>query len=212
MRQFFREENSISGDGTQHSSISGSIPAGWYPDPAGGTGKRWWDGRIWTANVQEPEAPATSTFGSYVPAELRTTTPLPTADQGIAFTRASWWIAGSPVWVSVPQVVVYTAFYVLAPLPVPTLVLAIVLFTTLGWVIAVLLAFADRTALIKGGNNSAASAWWTLVTPLGYLIARAREVQLYATGGWTSVVWCCVAAILAPGICTLAFFGVYGLV
>lgn len=30
-----------------------TIPAGWYPDPAGGQGTRWWDGRAWTDHVRE---------------------------------------------------------------------------------------------------------------------------------------------------------------
>ena len=194
-------------------SISGSIPAGWYPDPAGGAGKRWWDGSVWTANMQEPEAaPAPPSFGNYTPANLRPAAPLPTVERGIAYTRASWWIAGSPFWVVVPQVTVVEIFNLLAPLPVPTLVLAIILLTTVAWGILLALAFSDRKGLFEGGNDSAASPWWTLLTPLAYLIARARSVQLYAIGGWASVVWWCLAAILTPGVSVLAVFAVYGLV
>jgi uncharacterized protein YxjI len=29
-------------------------PPGWYADPAGGTGTRWWDGQGWTDHVQQP--------------------------------------------------------------------------------------------------------------------------------------------------------------
>ena len=203
----------MSGEGTQHPSISGSIPAGWYPDPAGGAGKRWWDGTTWTANVQEPEAsPPPPAFGNYVPADLRPLTPLPTAEAGIAYTRASWWIAGSPLWVVVPQVAVVQIFNSLAPLSVPSLVLAIALFTVLAWSILIGLAFSDRSGLINGGNNSAASPWWTLLTPLAYLIARARQIQLYATGGWASVVWWCLAAFVTPGVAVLAIFAVTGIV
>jgi hypothetical protein len=203
----------MSGEGPQHPSISGSIPAGWYPDPAGGTGKRWWDGATWTANVKEPEAPPPQpTFGNYVPADLRPATPLPVAEVGIAYTRASWWIAGSPFWVVVPQVALIQVFNSVAPLPVPTLILAIALFTALAVAILVSLAFADRTTLLSRGNNSAASPWWTLLTPLAYLIARARQVQLYATGGWASVIWWCLAAILTPVAAVLTVFAVYGIV
>lgn len=32
-------------------------PAGWYPDPAGGSGIRWWDGTSWTEHVQAAAPP-----------------------------------------------------------------------------------------------------------------------------------------------------------
>jgi len=35
-----------------------AVPAGWYPDPAGGGGQRWWDGTQWSEHVQPPAAPA----------------------------------------------------------------------------------------------------------------------------------------------------------
>ena len=30
-------------------------PPGWYPDPAGGAGARWWDGQGWTEHVQQAQ-------------------------------------------------------------------------------------------------------------------------------------------------------------
>jgi uncharacterized protein YxjI len=32
-------------------------PAGWYPDPAGTSGTRWWDGQGWTDHVQQAREP-----------------------------------------------------------------------------------------------------------------------------------------------------------
>lgn len=32
-------------------------PPGWYPDPAGGPGLRWWDGYAWTDSTVLPEQP-----------------------------------------------------------------------------------------------------------------------------------------------------------
>jgi hypothetical protein len=202
----------MSGDGSGNPSLSGPIPAGWYPDPAGGNGKRWWDGVRWTDNLQEPEeAPALPSFGTYVHAEFRPTVPLPTAEVGIAYTRASWWLAGSPLWIVVPQAAIVEIFYSLAPPPLSALVIGLGLLNLLVWAILVRLAFADRAALLIGGNATVASPWWTLLTPLAYLIVRAREVRLYATGGWASVLWWCIAAFLSPGVAVLAIFAVYGI-
>lgn len=35
-----------------------SVPAGWYPDPAGSARQRWWDGLQWTEHFQEAYTPA----------------------------------------------------------------------------------------------------------------------------------------------------------
>lgn len=35
-----------------------STPAGWYPDPSGVAGTRWWDGAQWTSHAQPPPYPA----------------------------------------------------------------------------------------------------------------------------------------------------------
>jgi uncharacterized protein YxjI len=35
-------------------------PPGWYPDPAGSAGTRWWDGQGWTDHVQQAAAPPPS--------------------------------------------------------------------------------------------------------------------------------------------------------
>jgi hypothetical protein len=38
-------------------------PAGWYPDPAGSGLLRWWDGALWTAQLQSP--PPTAGYGQH---------------------------------------------------------------------------------------------------------------------------------------------------
>ncbi len=39
---------------TDQNSGAASTPAGWYPDPAGGPTRRWWNGTAWTDNLETP--------------------------------------------------------------------------------------------------------------------------------------------------------------
>ncbi len=39
-----------------------TVPAGWYPDPAGGPRSRWWDGTQWTEHYQDPYTAAAVTL------------------------------------------------------------------------------------------------------------------------------------------------------
>jgi hypothetical protein len=200
--------------GSSGSGVSGQIPAGWYPDPAGGDGKRWWDGSQWTSNTREAEqAPALPTFGNYVPAEDRSVRPVLRGDAGVAYTRASWWLSLSPLWVVIPQVILVESVEALASglTPAATFVPGLALLNVLIWVALVWLAFADRRKLLSLGNNSAASPFWVLLTPLAYLIVRAQHVRLYAMGGWASVVWWCIALVLTPGLGLLGLFAAYGI-
>ena len=40
-------------------------PSGWYPDPAGGTGERFWDGEAWSQSTRDRKAP--ETHGQEIP-------------------------------------------------------------------------------------------------------------------------------------------------
>ena len=41
---------------SEHSGYPGA-PPGWYQDPAGGPGQRWWDGYAWTESTVLPQQP-----------------------------------------------------------------------------------------------------------------------------------------------------------
>lgn len=55
-------------------------PAGWYPDPEGGSGTRYWDGSAWTAHASP--APATPPSAPGYPA---TASPYPTYGETPAY-------------------------------------------------------------------------------------------------------------------------------
>ena len=49
----FCKDGGVSDDGSGYPGA----PPGWYPDPAGGPGQRWWDGYGWTEATNAPQAP-----------------------------------------------------------------------------------------------------------------------------------------------------------
>ena len=71
--------------------------AGWYPDPAGGGGTRWWDGKGWTDHVR-PDLSGPSAPSSSLPATSATSTPASSAPTD----EVPWWAASgsgtAPSW------------------------------------------------------------------------------------------------------------------
>ena len=51
---------------SEHSGYPGA-PPGWYPDPAGGPGQRWWDGYAWTEATVLPAQPPPPPWASAGP-------------------------------------------------------------------------------------------------------------------------------------------------
>lgn len=53
-------------------------PAGWYPDPTGAPGTRWWDGAAWSGHVRPVSVPAPAGYPGYA-GHPGYATPRPTA-------------------------------------------------------------------------------------------------------------------------------------
>jgi hypothetical protein len=65
---------------SEHSGYPGA-PPGWYPDPAGGPGQRWWDGYAWSEATVLPQHPPPPPWASAA------------APQGPATQVAPWAVA-----------------------------------------------------------------------------------------------------------------------
>jgi hypothetical protein len=51
--------------------VTSQAPAGWYPDPSGAPGQRWWDGQAWSVTAPPVPIPVASPYGdSYSGAPL----------------------------------------------------------------------------------------------------------------------------------------------
>jgi hypothetical protein len=69
------------------------IPAGWYDDPSGAGGYRWWDGGAWTSNVAtSPGAPPPGPPGKENPTLQRPAVPRSPAGGEPADARAPGWM------------------------------------------------------------------------------------------------------------------------
>jgi Protein of unknown function (DUF2510) len=68
-------------------------PPGWYADPAGGGGWRWWDGTRWTEHLAPASPPAPPGPGSPAPPHALgpVGTPLPPPPPGVRRYRQKWW-------------------------------------------------------------------------------------------------------------------------
>jgi Domain of unknown function (DUF4328)/Protein of unknown function (DUF2510) len=64
---------------TDQSGYPGA-PPGWYPDPAGGPGQRWWDGYAWTESTVLPQQPPPPPWASASPPQGPPTTIAPWAE------------------------------------------------------------------------------------------------------------------------------------
>jgi hypothetical protein len=66
-------------------STPGLPPAGWYPDPAGGPTRRWWDGAHWTERIEAPTGTIDPALA--VPAD-------PVATPGTSPNTWAMWVVG----------------------------------------------------------------------------------------------------------------------
>ena len=103
---------------SEHSGYPGA-PPGWYPDPAGGPGQRWWDGYAWTEATVLPQHPPPPPWAGAGPPQgpASEVAPWVTASQRLSAFNAGNLVADELGMVTIARVaVVMPAVYYLVNL------------------------------------------------------------------------------------------------
>lgn len=188
-------------------------PAGWYPDPSGRRGLRWWDGAQWGPQAPLPAAgtvtaapplPGTAPWGSQVPpAAPGASTAVPAA--GVGPTRSplpwAWGVAAMPAIQLIVGVLVGLAGG--APVGRTWAIAGGAVAATL---LGVFMAVRDARALRAAGEQfSSGLAAWCLLSGWAYLLARAIKRASRTNSDWmlfavSVVTWLVVIVIATPVI------------
>lgn len=171
-----------------------AAPAGWYPDPAGGEGRRWWDGATWTEHREQPYSPAAAAAALRAPEGTRTNTPW------------IWLIAVLPVLSFIPLLTIDWPAYLANSMAAggsiygqsalytsPGYLAA----TVLGWVIyavCALFAYLDWKRLAAAGVPRPFHFAWVFLSSIVYVIGRSVVVRR-RTGTGAGPMWVSIAVI-----------------
>lgn len=171
--------------------MSSTTPPGWYPDPSGRHGTRWWDGAGWT----EHAGPPTSQM------------PRPRLPDETSTTTVSVWVLALLPLVSLPVTFLYQphvrytvldpgGFRTVDPSSVYTAgYFLLQAFTLLVYAAGVVLAFLDHRALRRRGVVRPFPWPWAFLAPVVYLIGRYVVVRKVAPGRSTWPLWVGIALV-----------------
>ncbi|MDN4642015.1 DUF2510 domain-containing protein [Agreia sp. PsM10] len=150
-------------------------PAGWYPDPSGGQGTRWWDGQQWTQHVSDP---ALQVYASNEPRRVDPSTPL--------YTPWIWLIVLLPLLSIVELLFWDMDAYMASSISATRDPLAqysdpgYLLIQGSSWLfyaVTVLFAFLDRRVLLQRGFDRPFHWAWTFLGSTVYIIGRSVIVR-----------------------------------
>ncbi len=185
-----------------------AVPAGWYPDPAGGPNSRWWDGVRWTETVQQPYDPA-------APAASLT------APEGVSVWTPWIWLVVFVPYITLPLLFTIDFSSMLAGIdpndPDSANRVQLEVMTSPGYVIsafggwvtyglAVLFSFFDYRALTRRAIPRPFHwAWSFLYSPV-YAIGRSVIVRR-RTGRGIAPMWVAIAMMVFSTIVYLVWLG-----
>jgi hypothetical protein len=186
-----------------------AAPAGWYPEPDGTEGQRWWDGARWTEYATPLAAPlAAPQYPQYDAAarpRVREGTPVDTV--------WIWLIVLLPFVPLIPFFLWDFEGYLMRSMTDPMAQLSIYLdpwyLSTVGlsWVtygVLVWFAFLDVTALKRLGYARQFHWAWAFLSSLVYVIGRSVVVKRQAGRGWAPM-WAAIALSVVVTIGSFAW-------
>lgn len=177
---------------TNPSDQTSQTAPGWFPDPSGGPGVRWWDGQSWTQHMSDSAAQLTSP--SIEPRQVSPGTP--------RYTPHIWIIVAIPVvWVLLEIFLNtngYRIYSALAPTigsladyTGPSILLLQQLSIWVAYGLAVMFAFFDRRVLLRRGFDRPFHWAWAFLGSVVYVIGRSVVVRRRSGGGlvpmWVSL-------------------------
>ncbi len=184
-------------------STPAPVPAGWYPDPAGGPGRRWWDGTAWTEQVEQPYS------ASYTP-------PVLGAPAGTApYTPWIWTIVLLPLLSILvlftvdmeeflAQAIAADTSDPFAPL-VPTQAELVLNGTGIAiYAVTVLLAFLDWRELRKRRVDKPFHFAWAFLSSLVYVIGRSIVVRR-RVGTGSAPMWVAIGVTVLSVVVGIGF-------
>ena len=135
-------------------------PEGWYPDPfAQRTDQeRWWDGVQWLEFTRETRR---------MPAARPPRARRPEVENWPFLALLLW-----PTWVVILGSLVQWGLALGFRFGHPESVLGAIAIGLVTVLVVILLALRDRRVQLATGATRPASAWWVLLTPVAYVIAR----------------------------------------
>lgn len=169
-----------------------STPPGWYPDPSGRHGTRWWDGTTWTEHVGPPTAQM----------------PRPRLADGVRTDTAFIWVLALLPLLSLPVTFLYQPeirYEVIGPGGLRTVDPGSVYtpgyfllqgFGVLLYAAQVVLAFLDHRALRRRGVVRPFPWAWAFLSSIVYLIGRYVVVRKVAPGRPMWPLWVGLAVLV----------------
>lgn len=169
-----------------------AAPAGWYPEPDGREGQRWWDGARWTEYATPLAAPPYEPYGT-----ARSTVP----DGTPTGTLWVWLVAVLPIVAFVPFPLIDFEGYMSRSMTDPAAQFAMYLDPmylagiVLGWAVyglTVWFAYLDASELRRRGYPRTFHWAWAFLASLVYVVGRSIVVRRQAGRGaapmWAAIV------------------------